>query len=477
MWAVELFRPRRGRWTSAAFCRASGSRPPEPGYPFPYQVIPATSAAGTQWYDFMSYCDNVYDGDPLTGTHNAWVSVHNWNAVLSEFGYSAARDTSAARARSAAAVHTVASLQVRASVAPGGHVTIDDVEPVNAPAQKPVAAPYDLVATGASGATVAEIPMRASFGHVDSRPAVPILTLTGVVPATGVSSVRITANGATLATRTEGPNAPAVTIPRRPRFGAAERNGVLARVRARQRAHSSVEVDYSGDGGRRWNPIWIGPNRGSALVPLRYLFRSADARLRVIVNDGFRAASAVSQRFRSPGAPPSVQIMMPSSGTRELNDAPLGLEGQAFDDSSRMLTGPRLRWMLGHRLLGTGGRITVTGLPAGRHRIVLVATDRFGRTGRASVEVVLRGSRPVFIALAAPRSAKRKARSLRLKVASSLPVPLVVRVPGLRAQRFTVGRSTRRLTVRIRPGHTTLQLKLSLGAGALTRKVGIVVTR
>ncbi len=458
------------------FLQSVGLAPAEPGYPFPYQVIPADSAGGTQWFDFMSYCDNVSDGDPLTGNRNAWVSVHNWNAVLSEFGFSAARDRRAAHAGSAAAVHTVASLQVRASVAPGGQVTINDVEPVKAPAQKPVTTRYDLVATGANGATVAQIPMRVSFGHVDARPAVPILTLTGVVPATGVSGVRITANGVTLATRTQGRYPPAVFAPPAPSFGRAD---ATLRWRASERggAALSVEVDYSGDGGRRWNPIWIGPNRGSALVPLRYLFRSADARLRVIVNDGFRAASAISRRFRSLGAPPSVQILMPWSGSRQLNDAPLGLDGQAFDDSSRMLTGRRLRWMLGRRLLGTGARITVSGLPAGRHRIVLVATDRSGRSGRASVEVVLRGSRPVFIVLSAPRSANRRARSLRLKVASSLPTTLVVRVPGLRAQRFKVGRGTRRLTVRIRRGHTTLQLKLSLGAGGLTRKVGIAVQR
>lgn len=458
------------------YLQSVGLAPAEPGYPFPYQVIPATSAAGTQWFDFMSYCDNASAGDPLQGTRNAWVSVHNWNAVLSEFGYSAARDTRAGQARSAAAVHTVASLQVRASVQPGGKVTIDDVEPVKAPVQKPTTAPYDLVATGANGTTVAEIPMRVSLGHVDSRPAVPILTLTGVVPATGVNSVRITANGATLATRTEGRYAPALTAPAPPSFGKAD---ATFHWHASERGGGalSAEVDYSGDGGRRWNPIWIGPNLGSALVPLRYLFHSANARLRVIVNDGFRAASAVSHRFRSPGAPPSAEILMPWSGTRELNDAPLGLDGQAFDDSSRMLTGRRLRWMLGQRLLGTGGRITVTGLSAGRHRIVLVATDRFGRIGRASVEVVLRGARPVFTVLSAPPSAKRNARSLRLKVASSLPATLVVRVPGGRAQRFTLGRTTRRLTVRIRRGHTTLQLNLSLGAGGLTRKVGLAVKR
>ncbi len=458
------------------YLQSVGLAPAEPGYRVPYQVIPATSAAGTQWYDFMSYCDNVYDGDPLTGTHNAWVSVHNWNAVLSEFGYSAAHDRPTARTGSSAAVHTVASLQVRASVQPGGQVTIGDVEPVRAPPQKSFTSPYDLIATGANGAAVAEVPMQTSFGHVDARPPHPILTLTGVVPAAGATGVRISASGATLATRTENRYAPVVTVPRPPRFG---KTNATLHWHASERGGGalSAEVDYSGDGGHRWSPIWIGPNLGSALVPLRYLFRSANARLRVSVNDGFRAASATSRRFRSPGAPPSVQIVMPWSGTRELNDAPVGLSGQAFDDSSRMLTGKRLRWMLGHRLLGTGAQITVTGLPAGRHRIELIATDRFGRRGHASVEVVLRASQPVFIELSAPRHATRKAQSLRVTVASSLQATLVVGTSGMRVQRFAVGRSARHLKVRIRRGRATLELKLSLRAGGQARNVRIAVRR
>jgi hypothetical protein len=227
------------------YLQSVGLAPAEPGNPFPYQVIPATSAAGTQWYDFMSYCDNVSDGDPLTGTHNAWVSVHNWNAVLSEFGYSAARDKRAAHASSAADVHTIASLRVRASVAPGGHVTIDDVEPVNAPPQKPSTSPYDLIATGTNGATMAEIPMQASFGHVDARPPVPLLTLTGVVPATAVTGIRISDSGATLATRTENRYAPVVTVPRLPSFG---KTNATLHWQASERGGGalSVEVDYSG---------------------------------------------------------------------------------------------------------------------------------------------------------------------------------------------------------------------------------------
>src|SRR5207302_2944857 len=119
--------------------------------------------------------------------------------------------------------------------------------------------------------------------------------------------------------------------------------------------------------------------------------------------------------------PPSVSILLPAHGFRQPNDAPLFLSGQAFDDRLRMLTGRHLRWMLGRRLLGTGAQITVTGLPAGRRRIELIATDAAGRRGRASLYVGLRAARPLFLVLATRHTARRTARTLRLRIASSLP--------------------------------------------------------
>ena len=77
-----------------------------------------------------------------------------------------------------------------------------------------------------------------------------------------------------------------------------------------------------------------------------------------------------------------------------------------------MLSGKRLRWLLRGRLLDTGSEITATGLPAGRHRITLVATDRFGRRGSASIVVILSATRPVFIVLRVPRSVGRTARAV-----------------------------------------------------------------
>jgi hypothetical protein len=466
------------------YLQSVGLAPASPGSGNPYELIPAgpgtVPAAQGQWYDFMTYCDHVSDGDPLGPSQNGWVSVHNWNAILSDFGYAASAQAArraAPTARAAANPRTsapvAASLDVTASVASNGRVTILDVEPVRTAAPRAPVSPYHLVATGGRPA---DVPMRASYGHIDSRQPQAVLMLTGVVPAAGVRSIGILGNGVTLATRKKSAHRPVVTIAQLPSFHAGN---ATVRWRAADQDGDSlqVEVDYSGDGGHTFKPVWIGPNRGHARLPERYLFRSANARIRVVVNDGFQSTTVRSRRFRSPGAAPSVQILLPWPHSHQPNDAPLVLSGQAFDDRSRLLSGHQLRWMLGRRLLGTGAQISVSGLPAGAHRISLVARDRAGRAATDSIVVGLRATRPLFLELQAPRRLGRKARSLRLTVSSSLGAKLVVRGAGRPAQRFAVGRHARRLSVRVVRGRKRLSLRLSLSAGGLTRTSLLTVPR
>jgi hypothetical protein len=128
-------------------------------------------------------------------------------------------------------------------------------------------------------------------------------------------------------------------------------------------------------------------------------------------------------------------------------------------------------------VLGTGSDIARAGLPSGRHRIDLWARDVAGRTGRASVVVVLKAAQPLFLSLSAPKVVKRAARSLSLRVSSSLAAGLVVRVAGVRAQRFAVSRRERTIRVRIPRGRKAVALRLSLGAAGLTRKATLSVPR
>jgi hypothetical protein len=291
-----------------------------------------------------------------------------------------------------------------------------------------------------------------------------------------VASVHIIKDGTTLVGRNRSGHAPAVTVDGVPmtrgatttiRWHASDKDGDML----------AAAIDYSSDGGHLFRRVWSGTSVGFARMPARYLSRSSNARVRVTVNDGFQAAVAISRRFRAPGARPLVSIVSPRPGVRQPNDAPLVLIGQAFDDRSRMLGGSRMRWMLGRRVLGTGASVTVSGLPAGTRRIGLVARDDSGRSAVTSVVVRLLAARPLFLTLLAPRSAAPRARSLHLTVASSVAATLLVRVAGLRAQRFAVGRRARRVAVGIRPGRAPLRLGVSLVAGGLTRTAVLSVTR
>jgi hypothetical protein len=417
------------------------------------------------YFDFMSYCGNKnFPDDPLIG--NVWVSTHNWNAVFDTYslGSNAARAnmTRVATPRARAPGASTSSMYVTASVGDNGAVTITSVHPVTAPLQTPPAdSDYALSGLDAAGRTRATIPMFESFDHADGGTLQ--RRLEGVVPAAGLAALEIVKAGQLVASRHESAHAPTIRLAGLPKFSAT-------RAVVRWSAHDAdndpldAEISYSGDDGHSWKLVWIGPNRGRVTVPAHYFPSARRARIRVAVNDGFRTSIAVSRRFRSPGEAPLVSILLPARRFHQPNDAPLLLSGQAFDDHSRVLAGGRLRWMLGRRRLGTGAQITATGLPPGVHRIDLVARDSTGRVGRASVIVRLDAARPLFLKLTTPRSVRRSARSLRFTVSSSLAATLIVQAPGLRAQRFSVGRRTRRLTVRIHSGGKALSLRLVLTA-------------
>ncbi len=444
----------------------------------------ATLAPPKEWFDYMSYCaDSGELPNPLVDG-NSWISVRNWNRILGSFDiaraasashaepHAAAHEAPPARAR-AAARPAVAALHVR-GFASGGEASIVTVSPGRSPPQPSSNSAYHLVGLGAGGTPVVDVAMLQADVHTDGSP--PSLTLAGVIPAAGVTSVAIVKTGTTFATRARSTNAPTVAMRGTPAF---RRGTATVRWRARDADGGRLlaTIDYSADGGRSFETVWTGQSRGIARFPARHLSRSARARVRVTVNDGFREASVTSPRFRSPGAPPVVTILSPARRLKQPNDAPLVLSGQAFDDRARALTGRRLTWRAGKRVLGTGERISATGLPAGRHRVDLLARDRAGRTGRASVVVVLPAARPLFLTVSAPRSVKRAAGSMRLKLVSSLPATLVVRAAGLRTQRFAVGRKARTITVRIPRGAKPLNLRLSLTAGTRSSVRSLLVTR
>jgi hypothetical protein len=233
-----------------------------------------------------------------------------------------------------------------------------------------------------------------------------------------------------------------------------------------------ASVAYSLDDGRHWRTIFSGPDAGSAVLPGAYFSASKHGRVAVRVNDGFDEAAAVSQRFRALGAAPVVRLLSPAAGARILNTSTLVLSGQAIDDAGKILTGRRLQWFAGARRLGRGASLSTADLAPGKQRIRLVAMDRTGRRGSATVLVTVAATVPQLLSLDGPKKVARKARSVTLKLAVSARSNLAVN-----GRRFTVGQRPKAVRIPIRRGAGVLKLRLVLRAGGKSTVLKIRLPR
>ena len=437
-----------------------------------YRIWPDTDAQPS--WDLMSYC-------PVGGATNDdlhWLSPRNWNHLIDYFAprfalpARAGGPTTRASATAAAAARQGATraLAVTASVDASGAVSILSVRRITAvPTPSLSASPWRIVVRNAAGralsdAGVAPIAVHDSDAQIFKAKA----------PATGAASVQVVKDGAVVAERRRSAHAPRARI-LSPRRGARVR-GRATTVRWRasdsDRDQLTVSLDYSGDGGRRWRTIFIGPDRGRAVLPTRLLTGSRNARLRLRANDGFSETATISGRFVSAGAPPTVSIVTPSKASAIRADATLVAAGSAYDDGNRRLTGRRLTWRLGRRVIGRGAEISATDLPAGRHRLRLSARDRRGRIGTSSVSLRVLLVTPQFIELSAPPAITRTARRVRVRVLTNVTATL--RIGG---QRFRVSRRPRTISVRVTPGRRPLQLRATLAAAGRRNAATLVVAR
>ena len=269
------------------------------------------------------------------------------------------------------------------------------------------------------------------------------------VPATGAAGVQVVKDGAVVAERRRSAHTPRARILSPGRGARVRGRTTTVRWRASDadRDQLAVSLDYSGDGGRLWRTLFIGPDRGRVALPTRLLTGSRNARLRLRANDGFSETATLSGRFLSAGAPPVVSIVTPSKASTIRADATLVAAGSAYDDGNRRLSGRRLTWRLGRRVIGRGAEISATDLPAGRRRLQLDARDHRGRIGSSSVSLRVLPVTPRFIELSAPPAITRTARRVRVRVLTNVTATL-----RIGRQRFLVSRRPRMISVRVAPG-------------------------
>ena len=446
-----------------------------------------------RFYDYMSYCHQDGDGKPgLPGDADRWTSVRGQYANVALLQLVGATNCRIPRggpwldpflallARScpkglrapAAAIAgpPAPRLRVQARAADSGAVTIDRVKPIaGRPQAPPAQSPFQLLVRGAGGNVVSQVAMTARRGDT------PVTFLSAEADAPGATSVEIVGAAGVLARRARSAAIPRVRV-LAPRAGARIGGGRRATVRWRgtdaDGGALTAKVDYSANDGRSWRTVYTGPSTGRATVPGTLFAGSDRGRLRVRVSDGFSEGAAVSGRLRAAGRPPAVSISSPARGRRVRADAAVYLSASAYDDASARLTGGALRWFAGRRLLGRGPRVSATGLPPGRRRLRVVARDRRGREGSASVVVRVARVTPQFLRLGRPARVARNARRVVLRVTSSVPATL--RAGG---RRHPVSRRPRRVAVRVRPGAGRLSLPLRLSAYGRSRSVVLRIPR
>ena len=423
-------------------------------------------APGTEYYDFMSYCGNNAAAG-FEASH--WLSVRNWNRLLAFHAPAQALPATARRLTAADG-----ALHVIALVGAAGQVSIFDVTPGGTAAPKPNAAsPYRIEGRDAAGATLASVEATTTLIHVDGTSGVrPGLLLEATVPSTAaVTSVVVTASGEEVARRDRSPHAPtAAILSPRARVGTASTTLVRWTAGDRDGDRLATTVDYSPDG-QHWKVVADHVAGTSVRVPSSALSASRRGRLRVRVSDGFQVTTAMSSPLESAGARPVVQI---SSGPRGRirADAPVLLEGTAFDDTGRPLTGGRLRWYAGRRLVGRGGHLSLPRMPAGVAAVRLTATDGRGRSSQALMAIKVSAVRPAFRVASAPKRISPRARTLRLVVASNEPAVLTIA-----GRRHAVDRTRRTIRITVRPGRSTLRLAYALHSRGGTTSGSYVVTR
>jgi len=361
------------------------------------------SNLGGPFFDYMSYC---------AADSNGWISTRGWNELLGRLATGVPGSGSAqiaSRIREDRDERDAEeTLTVQASIDEDGNASITKVGPAHQPVLPPPGdSPFHLVARGASGCVLLDTPMAMSIGHVDDGPEVRFLGAR--VAVAGVHAVQITQDGQLIAQRVRSRHSPrvrSVTVGghRRcddhyrekcddDRDDGARSTAAPGSVLVRWSSHDAdgdallATVDYSTDGGRIWRVVFAGPDRGEARLAAGMLAHAPRALVRVRVSDGFNEGSARSDEFSSAGAPPTVRIFSPAAPTTFHKGDAVYLSGAALDDRRAAISGVRLSWFAGQTLLGTGGALSVTTLPAGPSTVRLVAVDDDGRTSEAAVTV------------------------------------------------------------------------------------------
>ncbi len=434
----------------------------------PFAVIaPGVEERPGQLYDLMSYCADDENGVWMSA--RGWRALSGWRVNSAEVKAGVVRAERAAARRGNANPNGERLLRVTAVETSDGDLGITAVAPTSVPEPAgPASSPYVLQATRADGSVLAE--QRVVAHETGDGPGKLIV---GTVPAPeGTEQVFLKRGNETGTRRVGSPSPPTLRLkaPKARSKVKGKAMNVTWSSNDPDGGELTATVEFSTNG-RSWSTVFIGPDTGKARVLTSMLSGSKKAVVRVRIDDGFNEAVKTSKRFTVIPPAPQVTIEEPAGKLTIRADAPLSLRGSATGAGGRLLKGKGLVWRDGRKKLGKGPSVLADGLRPGKRRIQLSAKQG-GKTGRATVQVVVQAVKPGFLALAAPEKLGKKAKSAKLRVASTVAAKL--KVGG---KRFAVSTRPRTVKAPVKRGKGPAKLKLQLSSGKQKTSQTITIAR
>jgi len=342
-----------------------------------------------EYYNFMGNAGLGYPGTQY------WVDANTWNKILGEIN----------RRGFAMMPHQLASLSwhpaqeeiteiegpallVMGLVDQQGEGTIHTIDRLNRYEELPTTEGEWLLETlDIAGTAMSEV-------HFDTYPLdideqVPFLVTLPVDDPTQIAQVRLSHAGSTHSTAVRSPTPPTVAFDLLPDFD-GDTLTISWNTQDADGDELRSSLFYSSDGGQTWHVLGLDlPDTRLEIDPLT--LPGGEAQFRAIVSDGLNESEILTPPIIVPDRPPSAYVELPWGDTFAA-DEPVILQGYGYDLEDGDIPSAQLQWQdETGQSLGQGAQLQLTGLSPGEHRIILLAEDSAGQTGRAEVIFAVEG--------------------------------------------------------------------------------------
>lgn len=244
----------------------------------------------------------------------------------------------------------------------------------------------------AGGNVLQQTPFSAVFEDVEGEPLETVSFSFEVPAVAGAARIQLTRSGRLLDEIVVSSNPPAVTV-QQPNGGET-----WSGLQTVQWAASDPDGDelrfsilYTPDNGASWYPVAGDISGTSYEIDTAALPAGTNARLRVIVTDGFNTAQDDSDGVFTvpavaPGRGPDVRIILPDAEGVLPANTPILFRGGASDVEDATIPDESFIWSYNGTPFGTGREVTIS-LPQGLQEVTLTVADSAGNVSQTQIRV------------------------------------------------------------------------------------------